>query len=158
MNIIKESLFLFLITCSSMSLAATELNQNKPHNLSDSDNLAAISISHSTQTHQSLAISISGLENQIAKPQPNVSHFSADAAAFGEMLIEQVALFNLKSSINPYTFNTIKHIETSDSSSSNSGFHYQFWSMLLVGLMLMFGQFVGAKNSTSDLKLSTIKS
>jgi hypothetical protein len=158
MSIIKESLFLCLFWFSSMSLAATELNQSLPHIASETSDYVFLSPIQTNALNQTFAVATHGLDYQAANPQLAVSNFSADAAAFGEMLMQPVGFFNVSNPIKQYTFSPVSLIRTGDTPSVSTTQHYEFWSMFLVGFMLVLGQIAGVKNSSSDLKLAPIKS
>ena len=158
MSIIKVSLFLCLLWLSSMSLAATELNQSFPSKESGTSNFVSLSPIQANAVNQTFADTTGNLDYQFARSQFTASNFSADAAAFGEMLMQQVSFFNLSVPIEQYSFSPVGLIRTGDTPGAGSSKHYEFWSMVLVGFMLIVGQIAGVKNSSSDLKLSTLKS
>jgi hypothetical protein len=156
MSIIKESLFLCLLWFSSMSLAATESNQSLSTKASDTRDFVFLSPIQTDVVNQSFATA--NVDYQSANQQFTISDFSADAAAFGGMLMQPVGFFNLSNHIKQNTFSPVSLIRTVDTPSTNTNKHYEFWSMFLVGFMLVLGQIAGVKNSGSDLKLAPLKS
>lgn len=158
MSIIKESLVLSLLWFSSVSLAATELNQSFSLKAPETTELVSLSPIQTNAVNQTFAVAADSLDYQAANPQFAISHFSADAAVFGEMLMQPVGFINVSNPIKQYTFSPVSLIRTGDTPSVSTTQHYEFWSMFLVGFMLVLGQIAGVKNSSSDLKLAPIKS
>lgn len=159
MSIIKESLVLSLLWFSSVSQAATELNPSFSVKAPETGESVSLSPLQAFAVNQTLAVVANErLNESLTSSQPEVSNFSAEAAAFGEKLMQPISFFSVSNPIKPYPSNSFSTIRAADTPSISTDKQYEFWSMVLVGFLLVLGQIAGVKNTGSDLKLAPFKS
>lgn len=159
MSIIKESLVLSLLWFSSVSQAATELNPSFSVKAPETGEWVSLSPLQAFAVNQTLVVMTSGkLDEPLTSSQPAVSNFSAETASFGEKLMQPIGSFSVSNPIKPFASNSFSAIRAADNSSISTDKQYEFWSMVLVGFLLVMGQIAGVKNTGSDLKLAPFKS
>ncbi len=155
MRILKEGFLIFTIMFSSSTLAGIDLNKSQQFNITESVDIIYLSSLQSVLVKEPISVELTHVEYHMPTAHLIADHsYSLDITAFSETLVNPVGFFNLPFPINKYSASPLNFMGKSNLTESTSGHHYQFWSMLLVGLMLIFSQIFAVNSNSTDLKLS----